>query len=150
MAFGTGEKVRKIKAFDVQSSSKFVFNRSIHPNGGILGRMDLSSTKRGHRQVKLYQDLNNDGKVSRRELIYKGKCLQPFEEDELVSFNGDIRMQKSMHMCDWMMLKKPDKLFACTMEYIPTAYELALLSSAGELYEFEATGEFVDPSYLLI
>ena len=55
--------------------------------------MDLSSTKRGHRQVKLYQDLNNDGKVSRRELIYKGKCRQPFEEDELVSFNGDIKMQ---------------------------------------------------------
>ena len=94
--------------------------------------------------------MNDDGKVSRRELIYKGKCRQPFSEDELIGFSGDIKMQKTMHMCDWMMLKNPDKLFGCTMEYIPTIYELTLFSSLGEVYKFEATGEFADPSYLLI
>ena len=28
--------------------------------------------------------MNDDGKFSKKELIYKGKCRQPFEEDELI------------------------------------------------------------------
>ena len=149
MAFGTGRKVRTIKAFGVDGENLFEFNRSIDFSGGVAGRMTLSSTKRGHRVVKIYQDLNDDGKVSKKELIYKGKSRQDFDRDELVDFDGDLKLEKSMHMCDWMILKNPDKVFGCTLEYIPTSYELTLLASSGDAYSFEAIGRFADPSIWL-
>lgn len=149
MVFGTGEKVRTIKAFGVDGENLFEFNRSINFSGGVVGRMALSSTKRGHRVVKIYQDLNDDGKVSKKELIYKGKSRQDFDRDELVDFDGDLKLEKSMHMCDWMIIKKPDRVFGCTLEYIPTSYELTLLTSSSDAYSFEAIGKFADPSIWL-
>ena len=145
MVIGTGRKVRNIRAFDVDDINSFQFNRPINPSGGLAARLDLLATGRGNRLVKIYQDLNDDGKVSKKELIYKGKCRQPFEEDELIDFNGDIKLKKSMHMCSWLMLKNPDQLFACTMEFIPTVYDLTLIHTSGEEFKFDAIGQFADP-----
>ena len=145
MVIGTGRKVRTIRAFDVDDINSFQFNRPINPSGGLAARLDLLATGRGNRLVKIYQDLNDDGKVSKKELIYKGKCRQPFEEDELIDFNGDIKLKKSMHMCSWLMLKNPDQLFACTMEFIPTVHDLTLIHASGEEFKFDAIGQFADP-----
>ena len=148
MTVATGPKVRKIKAIDVKDMNSFEFNKSINPRGGVAGRMDLSSTGQGHRLIKIFQDLNNDGKVAKKELIYKGKCKQEFSKDELVDFNGNVKLRKEMHMCNWMMMKKPTKLTGCTREFIPTTFDLSLITSNDDTYRFEPVGTFSDSSVL--
>lgn len=149
MVVGTGRKVRTIRAFDIDNMNAFEFNKPINPSGGLAAKMDLLATGRGNRLVKIYQDLNDDGKFSKKELIYKGKCRQPFEEDELIDFNGDIKLKKSMHMCSWLMLKNPDQLAACTMEFIPTVHDLTLFDASGEEFKFDAVGQFADPHIVI-
>ena len=47
-----------------------------------------------------------------------------------------------MHRCNWLYLKNPTAEIACTLEFIPTVYELRLTDSNGELFTFDAMGKF--------
>ena len=138
----TGPKQRVIKANDVAINSSFAFNKSINPRGGKNASIFVSKTKRGFGLVQLYQDLNDDGIVSRKELIYRGKSLNRGIGDELLNFTGDIKLIKTMHRCDWISLKNPGLNILCTREFIPTTYELTLSDTSGENYQFDALGKF--------
>ena len=144
MKSGTGAKRRVIRALDVSAIEPFAFNRSINPHGGTLARMRIRMTKKGRGSVRIYQDLNSDQKATRKELIFQGKSRTIYDDDDLINFSGSVRLMKSMHMCDWLSLKFPGEELICTMEYIPTAYELALVDNGGEVYEFRGSGEFED------
>ena len=139
---GTGPKTRTIKADDVAINSYFEFNKSINPYGGPDASMVVSKTKKGYARVELYQDLNNDGIIKGNERIYKGKCLDRQSGDKLLNFYGDIKLSKTMHQCDWLAQKNPDKLAGCTMELIPTSYALTLKDEGGDVYDFQALGPY--------
>ena len=145
MKSGTGPKHRVIKATDVAIHSSFDFNKSINPRGGKEASLFVAKTKGDFGLIKLFQDLNNDGIVSRKELIYRGKSRIRGIGDELLNFTGNIKLVKTMHRCDWMLLKNPDSSFMCTLEFIPTTYELTLQNTTGESYQFDALGKFKSP-----
>ena len=144
MKSGTGAKQRVIQATDVSALEPFAFNRSINPHGGTLARMKIRANKKGRGIVKIYQDTNSNNKVTRKELIFRGKSRAIYDKDELINFTGSVRLKKTMHMCDWLSMKFPGEELICTREYIPTVYELTLVANSGEVYEFEGTGEFAD------
>ena len=147
---GTGTKIRKIKADDAAINSYFEFNKSINPHGDTAASIFVSKTKKGFALVELYQDLNNDGIIKTKERIYKGKCRDPQSGDELLNFFGDIKLFKTMHKCDWLAQKIPVKLVACTMEFIPTSYDLTLKDKSGNVYDFEALGPCKTPGIVSI
>jgi len=138
----SGEKKRTVKAKDVSINSSFNFNKSITPHGGTEASMFVSVSKKGFARVKLFQDLNDDGIVSKNELIYKGKSSRMLYRDELLNFTGDIKLAKSMHQCEWMTAKYPDEMIMCTREYIPTVYDVVLTSSGGKRFVIEGMGDF--------
>jgi len=142
MKAGTGAKRRKIKARDVAINAPFAFNKSINPNGGVASSLSISKTKKGLRVIKIAQDLNDDGLISSKEIIYKGRSRDPFASDALLNFDGEIKLTKTMHRCDWLLLKHPNAKIACTLEFIPTVYDLRLADKNGEMYRFDAVGEF--------
>ena len=139
---GTGPKFRIIKASDVSINSSFEFNKSITPHGGTESSIFVSKTKKGFARVKLYQDLNDDGVISRKEIIYKGKCHDPYSGNELLNFNGNLKLSKTMHMCEWLGSKNPSKIVGCTRELIPTVYSLTLTDESGEIFDFDSIGQF--------
>ena len=53
-----------------------------------------------------------------------------------------------MHMCEWRHLKHPDSNIICTREFIPTLYELALFHQSGNVYRFDALGQFKSPGFV--
>ena len=142
MKAGTGAKRRTIKARDVAINAPFAFNKSINPNGGVASSLSISKTKKGLRVIKIAQDLNDDGLISSKEIIYKGRSRDPFASDALLNFDGEIKLTKTMHRCDWLLLKHPNAKIACTLEFIPTVYDLQLADENGEMYRFDAVGEF--------
>ena len=142
MRGGTGEKIRVIRALDASTHEPFEFNRSINPRGGTLAKMKIRSNKKGNSIVSVYQDINSDGKVSRKELIFRGKSLNVFESDELADFNGNVRLRKRMHKCDWLSMKFPGEPLMCTEEYIPITYQFELVAHSGEVYGFDGVGRF--------
>ena len=87
-------------------NSSFEFNRSINPRGGTYSSMFASKTRKGYGAIKIHQDLNDDGILSRKELIYKGKSRDQFAGDGLLDFNGDVQLTKTMHK---MQLALPQK-----------------------------------------
>jgi len=95
--------------------------------------------------VKLYQDLNDDGLITRKEMIYKGKTRNQIDDDKLLNFFGDIKLSKTMHKCDWLLLKNSNANIACTREFIPTVYDLTLVAESGDNYSLEAVGRFASP-----
>ena len=141
----SGPKKRIIKANDIAINSFFDFDKSIVPHGGTEASIFVSKTKKGFGRIKMYQDLNDDGIISKKELIYKGKCTDPSSGDELLNFTGDVKFIKTMHNCEWVSAKYPDQLIACTLEYIPTLYQLTLVNESGDKYKFEAMGDFAPP-----
>ena len=144
MRSGTGAKARVLKASDINTFEHFKFNRSINPYGGFLSKIKIRTNKKGRSFARIYQDINSNGKISRNELIFFGKSLLNDYSDELINFTGSIRFKKMMHKCDWLLMKYPGSPLMCTMEYIPTIYELILISSSGEKYKFGGTGRFED------
>ena len=142
MKVGTGAKRRTIKARDVAINAPFAFNKSINPNGGVSSILSISKTKTGLRVIKIAQDLNDDGLISSKEMIYKGRSRAPFAGDALLNFDGEIKLTKTMHRCDWLLLKHPNAEIACTLEFIPTVYDLQLADENGVMYQFDAVGEF--------
>lgn len=145
MKTATGVKIRRIRAANASTDSSFSFNRSITPYGGAEAEMHLKPTRGGFRKVKICQDLNDDGIISSNEIIYKGRSTQGFDQDALLHFNGEIKLSKSMHRCEWVTQKYPGENILCTREFIPTTYSLSLFDQGGERFGFAATGAFLSP-----
>ena len=147
----TGSKRRKITAVSANVTDLFDFNKSIVPHGGTLSKIKFKQRRNGTYVVKIFQDTNNNGHVSKKELIYKGKSSHDFERDILTNFDGEIRLRKNMHRCEWVTAKFPDELIACTMEYIPTTYHCVLKDDEGERFKFEGIGDFAtDDTYRIV
>ena len=147
MKIGTGAKTRRIRASQANSTELFRFNRSITPNGETLSKLNIRKNKKGYRIAKIYQDTNNNGKVERKELIYAGKSRDIFKDDELTDFSGSIRIEKTMHMCDWLSMKYWRKPLMCTREYIPITYDVRLTTQDGDRHEFHSFGKFKDKNF---
>ena len=141
MRSGTGPKTRKIKAATASVDGTFEFNKSIVPLGGNSARMQIKQNKKGFLSIKIFQDKNDNGNVSRRELIYKGICQKNPSDDSILNFNGKIHLNKQMHMCDWLaQTKRPAEV--CTLEYIPIIYDCKLITDTGETFRFNGVGDF--------
>jgi len=144
MRGGTGAKRRVIRALNANTKQSFSFDRSINPHGGTLAKLKIRTNKKGITRVKIFQDINSDGRVSSKELIFKGKSNRIHDKDELINFSGSARLKKTMHRCDWISLKFPGELLVCTREYIPTVYELTLIDDSLEIFKFGGIGKFKD------
>ena len=144
MKSGTGAKTRIIKASDVNTFERFKFNKSINPYGGLMSKIKIRTNKKGTSIAKIYQDTNSDGKLSKKGLIFGGKSRSEHYSDDLINFTGSIRLKKTMHKCDWLVMKFPDTELICTIEYIPVFYELKLISDSGERHDFDGIGKFKD------
>lgn len=145
----TGSKKRTIKALDVSINSPFEFNKAITPHGGPKGSVFVSTTKKGYAIIEVFQDLNKDNVIKRKERIYKGKCLDRDSGDELQNFYGDVKLKKTMHNCSWQIEKNPEKVEGCTMELIPTVYSLTLKDESNKIYYFESLGSYKTPGIVL-
>lgn len=141
----SGLKKRIIKANNIAINSFFDFDKSIVPHGGTEASMFISKNKKGFARVKIYQDLNNDGIIARKEMIYKGKCTDPSSGDELLNFIGDVKLIKTMHNCEWVSAKHPDEPITCTREFIPTLYKLMLVNESHDQFMFEEMGAYAPP-----
>ena len=141
MRSGTGPKTRKITAAKAGVDETFEFNKSIAPRGGTSARMQIKQNNKGSLSIKIFQDKNNNGNVSRRELIYKGISQKDSSDDRILNFNGKIHLNKQMHMCDWLaQTKRPAEV--CTLEYIPTIYDCKLITEEGETFSFNGVGNY--------
>ena len=150
MSVATGSKTRRISSISARVDELFEFNKSIVPHGGRVSKLKLRQRKNGSYIIKLFQDVNNDGRASKKELIYKGQSRVRHEADYLTDFRGRIRLGKNMHRCEWITAKYPDELIACTLEYIPTTYSCLLVDNDGVRYKFDGIGSFAaDINYLV-
>ena len=146
----TGSKTRSIKSTSARVDDLFEFNKSIVPHGGKASTLKLRQRKNGSYVIKLFQDVNNDGRVSKKEMIYKGQSRVRHEADYLTDFKGRIRLEKSMHRCEWITAKYPDELIYCTQEYIPTTYSCLLVDDRGARFKFDGIGSFAaDPNFFV-
>ena len=150
MRIGTGSKTRSIKSELASVDGLFEFNKSIAPHGGKISKIKLKHLRSGSYVIKLFQDVNNDGRVSKKEMIYKGQSRVRHEADYLTDFKGRIRLEKSMHRCEWITAKYPDELIYCTQEYIPTTYSCLLMDYRGARYKFEGIGSFAADTNFLV
>ena len=71
-----------------------------------------------------------EGKVSRQELIFCGKIHSEDYSGQLINFTGFVRLKKTMHKCERLLVKCPGKPLMRTKEYIPTEHELTLISNS--------------------
>ena len=142
MRSGTGSKTRRIKASSANVTDLFDFNKSIVPHGGTSSKIKLKQRRNGTYVVKIFQDTNNNGRVSKKELIYEGESRKEMEDDMLTNFDGEIRLKKNVHMCEWMTAKFADELIYCTEEYIPTTYHCVLIDNEGAHFKFDGIGNF--------
>ena len=141
MRFGSGPKTRKIVAAKASVSETFEFNKSITPRGGTSALMRMKQNKKGYLSIKIFQDKNNNGTVSKKELIYNGVNQEKSSDDNILNFNGKIHLKKQMHMCEWLsQTKRPAEI--CTAEYIPTIYDCLLTTDDGERLNFIGVGDF--------
>ena len=130
-------KIRTIKAvtyFDANYSSFFEFNKSINYKGETLSQLKLREKNPGVFKVKVFQDLNGDGVMTKSDLIFEGKIKNVEDTDDLTNFMGTIKLKKQMHSCEWDMQKEEKKrdkdMVACTRDFVPTVYELMLKHSS--------------------
>ena len=146
-------KIRTIKAvtyFDANYSSFFEFNKSINYKGETLSQLKLREKNPGVFKVKVFQDLNGDGVMTKSDLIFEGKIKNVEDTDDLTNFLGTIKLKKQMHSCEWDLQKhfknkKPEdpEFIACTMDYVPTVYEFMLKSDlTGKKYFFNGVGDY--------
>ena len=150
ISVATGSKTRSIKSISARVDELFEFNKSIVPHGGTVSKLKLRQRKNGSYIIKLFQDVNNDGRASKKGLIYKGQSRVRHEADYLTDFRGRIRFGKNMHRCEWITAKYPDELIYCAMEYILTTYSCLLVDNDGARYKFDGIGSFAaDINYLV-
>ena len=74
------------------------FDKSLDPTGGTMGLISYKEGRRSTR-IKLYQDKNDDGKFSRKELIYKGKTSEA-SYDELSNAKEGIIENRQIKEAD--------------------------------------------------
>ena len=147
--------VRTIKAKSVAPGELFEFNKSIEYKGEILGLLKFKEKTSQIYKVKVFQDLNNDQKMSMSDIIFKGEVVpgyydteaQEWTLDDLTNFVGTVKLTKQMHSCEWDMQKAEKKgdedIVACTRDYIPTVYELMVKPDAsGMKYDALPVGKF--------
>jgi len=146
-------KIRTIKADLVFAEDwfwLFEFNKSINYKGEKLGSLTIKEKKPGRFQAKVFQDLNGDGEITKSDLIFKGKIKNVEDTDDLTNFIGSIKLKKQMHSCEWDLQKhlknkeaEDPEYIACTLDYVPTVYNLMLKSLAtGKKYFFDGIGDF--------
>ena len=150
MRSATGSKTRAIQSTSASVDEFFEFNKSIVPHGGTLSKLKLRQRKNGSYVITVFQDLNDDGRVSRKEKIYKGRSRARLEDDYLTNFKGRIRLEKNMHRCDWLVSKYPKELIACTREYIPVTYSFLLVDIRGARLSFDGMGDFATNANFLM
>ena len=141
MRAGTGSKTRRIKAATASVDGTFEFNKSIVPLGGNSARMQIKQNKKGYLKIRIFQDKNDNGTISKKELIYNGVSQKKPFDDSILNFNGRIHLKKQMHQCDWLADTKRPPDF-CTMEYIPTVYNCKLITEEGEIFRFNGVGDY--------
>ena len=131
-----------------ESAAVFEFNKSLNYKGGTLGKINISELSPDTVQIKVKQDLNDDGKFSKDELIYKGKIEGIDDAEALLNFEGKIKIKKQMHSCDWEIQKNPENLI-CTRDYVFEYTELNLFSpQIIKMYPIEnSEGESQFPIY---
>ena len=66
MKGATGSKTRSIGSTSVRVDELFEFNKTIVPHGGRTSRLKLRQRKNGSYVIKLFQDVNNNGRVSKK------------------------------------------------------------------------------------
>ena len=136
-------KIKRIKAQTASTLDLFEFNRPLRYQGGLLGQIKFVAKKSGKIKVRLYQDLDNNSSITKKDLIYRGKITDTKNTDEIIQFRGTIKFKKQIHSCDWAKQKRPDDLIVCTKDYVPTLYELILMPDAtGEKIYAKGLGEF--------
>ena len=113
------------------------FGRSIGPRGGTDGLITFKQGKRSTR-IKLFQDYNEDGRFSNKELIFKGKTSDA-KHDELTN-TSRVKFTRQLHSCTWDIMKG-NKPIACTLDFVPTAYKLILYTPVGKI-EPDGLGRF--------
>ena len=121
-----------------KSIGTFEFNRSLNYKGGTTGKFVITGIGAGGKNrylLKVKQDLNDDGNFSKDELIYKGKIKGIDSDESLLRFEGEIKIKKQMHDCDWDMQKNPENL-VCAMDYVPEFTDLILVHNDGEVFNF--------------
>ena len=91
--------------------------------------------------MKIYQDNNGDGKFKKDDIIYKGKNSKA-SFDILIFNSSKVKLKKQMHSCEWDIMKGVEPI-VCTMDYVPTVYNLAL-TDAGVTVKPSAMGDFKD------
>ena len=79
-------KIRTIKATSIFAFETFDFNKSIDYQGETLGLIKLIERKPGIIKAKVYQDLNGDLEITKKDLIFKGKIKDTFIPDDLTNF----------------------------------------------------------------
>ena len=137
--------VRTIKAKSVTPGQLFEFNKSIDYKGETLGLLKIKKKTSQVYKVRVFQDLNNDLKMTKKDIIFKGEVAPGYYDtesnqlilDDLTNFVGTVKLKKQMHSCEWDLqkqMKKKDaedpEMIACTTDYIPTIYELTLKSTS--------------------
>ena len=113
------------------------FGKSIGPRGGTNGMITFQEGRRSTK-IQLFQDKNEDGTFSKDELIFKGKASEG-TYDELINTKR-IKFSRQMHSCDWAIMKGA-KPISCTLDFVPTIYELTLQTPNGKVVP-EGTGRF--------
>ena len=88
-------KIRTIKATSIFAFETFEFNKSIEHKGELLGFIKLIKKKPGIIKAKVYQDLNGDLEITKKDLIFKGKIKDIFIPDDLTKFFGTIMLKKN-------------------------------------------------------
>ena len=115
------------------------FGKSIGPRGGPDGLLTFKKGKRSTK-IRLFQDYNEDGRFSKEELIFKGKTSDATYND--LTNTSKVKFTRQLHSCTWDLMKR-NRPIACTFDYVPTAYELTLHTSAGQIVP-EGLGQYED------
>lgn len=86
------------------------FNKSLDYKGGTLGKITIETSETGTDFiVKVKQDLDDNGKFSKNELIYKGTIENAEDADTLINFEGKIKIKRQMNACNWDLQKLSSK-----------------------------------------
>ena len=133
-------KIREIRAKHASTQETFTFNKSITPKGGKLGKINLFQKKNGSTEIEIFQDLDNNDRISNKEKIYEGLVVSNDNSYKLTHFIGKIKLVKQMHSCQWDTAKADAELIPCTMDYVPTVHSLKMVSDDGDKYTAQGLG----------
>lgn len=129
-----GEEARK-------SIATFEFNKSLNYKGGKLGQFKMSRLSPDAVRIKIKQDLNDDGKFSKDELIYKGTIEEVKDADALLNFEGKIKILEQMNACRWDSQKLSDDdaglpVSCATLDLVLEYTAVTFKTSGGSTYSF--------------